>query len=55
MRFDKSMNVVRGDRTISADNGLAYLTDDGKDYTYVYDAFLRLRKVKTRAGALVAE
>ncbi len=32
------------------------MTDDGKDYTYVYDAFLRLRKVQNRSNsALVAE
>src|SRR5690606_29035744 len=31
-------------------------TDDGKDYPYVYDAFGRLRQVKSRSdGSLVAE
>ncbi len=30
MRFERTMNVVRGDRTISADTGMAYLTEDGK-------------------------
>jgi LPS export ABC transporter protein LptC len=30
MRFERTMNVVRGDRTISADTAMAYLTDDGK-------------------------
>ncbi|MCC6675503.1 MAG: RHS repeat protein [Phycisphaerales bacterium] len=29
------------------------LTDDGKDYTYVYDAFGRLKTVKTRGGSPV--
>jgi hypothetical protein len=31
------------------------VTNDGEKYTYIYDVFLRLRKVKTQAGALVAE
>jgi YD repeat-containing protein len=32
------------------------MTDDGKDYTYVYDAFNRLRKVKNRSNTnLLAE
>jgi hypothetical protein len=31
------------------------MSDDGKDYKYEYDAFLRLRRVKTQSGALVAE
>src|SRR6185295_11741981 len=31
------------------------LTDDGKDYKYEYDAFLRLRKVKSQGNVLVAE
>jgi LPS export ABC transporter protein LptC len=30
MRFERTMNVVRGDRTISADTAMAYLTDDDK-------------------------
>jgi LPS export ABC transporter protein LptC len=30
MRFERTMNVVRGDRTISSDTGMAYLTDDEK-------------------------
>ena len=43
------------DYTLSYDaNG--NMTDDGKDYTYVYDAFNRLRKVKNRANThLLAE
>jgi hypothetical protein len=31
------------------------LTDDGKDYKYVYDAFGRLRKVNNQSDVLVAE
>ena len=30
MRFERTMSVVRGDRTISADTAMAYLTEDGK-------------------------
>jgi LPS export ABC transporter protein LptC len=30
MRFEKSMSLVRGGRTIAADNAMAYLTDDEK-------------------------
>jgi lipopolysaccharide transport protein LptA len=30
MRFERTMNVVRGDRTISGDTAMAYLTDDDK-------------------------
>ena len=31
------------------------MTDDGTDYDYEWDAFYRLRKVKTQGGVLVAE
>ncbi len=31
------------------------MTDDGKDYKYVYDAFGRLVAVKNQSNALVAE
>jgi LPS export ABC transporter protein LptC/lipopolysaccharide transport protein LptA len=30
MRFERTVNVVRGDRTISGDTAMAYLTDDEK-------------------------
>src|SRR4029078_6751232 len=29
IRFQRTMNAVLGDRTISADTGMAYLTEDG--------------------------
>ena len=31
------------------------MTDDGEDYKYEYDAFYRLRKVKSQSSVLLAE
>ncbi len=43
------------DYTLTYD-GAGNLTDDGESYTYVYDAWYRLRKVKNRStSALIAE
>jgi len=48
------------DSNSSVNNTLAYdpagnLTDDGVNYKYVYDAFYRLRFIKTQGGAVVEE
>jgi RHS repeat-associated protein len=48
------------DSNSSVNNTLSYdpagnLTDDGVNYKYVYDAFYRLRFIKTQGGAVVEE
>jgi RHS repeat-associated protein len=55
-----TFNTVNEMLTRSGHSGISYdangnLTDDGITYDYVYDAWNRLRTVKTQAGATVAE
>jgi RHS repeat-associated protein len=55
-----TFNTVNELLTRTGHSGITYdangnLTDDGVTYDYVYDAWNRLRTVKTQAGATVAE
>jgi YD repeat-containing protein len=57
---DSNQLLTRDTDGGSADHTLDYdavgnMTADGKDYTYTYDAFGRLRKVTSTTPALVAE
>jgi RHS repeat-associated protein len=44
-----------GDNYTLAYDAAGNMTNDGTDYKYEWDAFYRLRKVKTQGGVLVAE